>query len=968
MRLRLSSSACLLVGVLLLLAACGSPEFPTSTPVPARDSMPTPVLPSATAVPLEESPAPDPNKPKGFFGLSDLVSAYAVADSNDKTFTPFELKGLSVEQSRFPRIQPALFDREGNLLITFGADAKATLIAGFAFGPAFVSSSATAALKLPRSFLTEARDRIFPPEYGPLSEQERIDFLLDALVAKEREQPNDPDIGYEELSKRIWTGLFPPDGRIPLEVQTYALEVEYITNVLPRGMILDFGFRPDGTIDFERVEQSIAKNGKLGLEIFKRKPNPDHPFPEVIPLEIQPLEKLSERDRIIFSGYSRESDKQTLKRGSVSAIYEEASAIGINAVVVPGDSGAQVFALQCGSPLLVGMLIGSRQRESKETQATVLAMERILKFIEENTGFSMPTKEGERSCPEPEPELRDRLPAAFSDGRYDFTFDPCFLNENCLSNDMDLWSPIFQTVLISTEDPTDISVVESGRAIILGGYVAVISPTVPVAEVSGDIDFQYEHRVLIGETTGSDGTDTSRYEYLAFIGWDSSKSVALFQRPEGVANAHGSTQIPFSVGRSDELKLGHALYSAGAFDFAPFESSPFPILRFASDPAHISGFAPGRSDRFYFQGSGRSQDIGGPLCALRDGTCEVVGFAYTYFDKPREETLSTALTVEFVLDAVKEIACENQVSSLCGERAQNSAVVRAIDTPQTLQDRRDIDILAKDIRPSPSLLLDMHDPDFGAMTRREARIAVWTVADTGGVTESSGVVYRDAFILSEKYVLTASLLPDFWTLSGEELVLDTSDVTSNTVFSDDNASLEARIALLHKFVPESDILQILEDGVSTPDVEILQVVLVRRGEYGYALLERPPLALDPDLFVALPQIAFMEDQAQTNQDIFISFSKNILIRDGTLDRIPLISRGVIIHSEDDSPELLINGFVPEETVGSGIYANCGEKICVAGIVSQTSSNPAIIQTEGLGLSINFILEEIKEKTGIDLSP
>ena len=85
-----------------------------------------------------------------------------------------------------------------------------------------------------------------------------------------------------------------------------------------------------------------------------------------------------------------------------------------------------------------------------------------------------------------------------------------------------------------------------------------------------------------------------------------------------------------------------------------------------------------------------------------------------------------------------------------------------------------------------------------------------------------------------------------------------------------------------------------------------------------------------------------------------------------IDRIKLISPGTIIYSKESSPEFLVNGFISEATLGSAIYTNCGEEICLVGIISRLSPNPDIIQTEGVGLSIDFIFKEIKEKTGIDL--
>ncbi|MFY9458113.1 MAG: hypothetical protein WAP23_04315, partial [Candidatus Spechtbacterales bacterium] len=350
----------------------------------------------------------------------------------------------------------------------FGAAAKATLLGNFVFGPSYISESSAARAVSPGSLSAEERKMIFPQGYELLSPQEKIDLLFKEIVAKSKEQSRALDRDSEAFAKKIWSNLFPPVSvdAIPLETQIYVLEVEYVENVAQRGVILNFGMRPDGAQDYEVLKGSRGSDEKLALEVFERRSNPDHPFPKITPLTIQSFKNLAPHQQLVFYGEKMVANTKTLKRGSISAIYRESSAVAINASVTDGDAGADVFALKCGTPVLIGMLIGSRQGEGKETQARVLGIEEILRFVKDSTGLVVPTHASEGVAVEADPALKERLIAALINGEYDFTFDLCFLKESCLPNEMEQRFPIFQSVWVSPEDPSDIRVVGSGRAIV----------------------------------------------------------------------------------------------------------------------------------------------------------------------------------------------------------------------------------------------------------------------------------------------------------------------------------------------------------------------------------------------------------------------------------------------------------------------------------------------------------------------
>ncbi len=910
------------IGLLLLISACGSPDFPTAKPAPTRApkivSAPTPV-PAPTPTLIQVVPATP--ELKGFFKKEDLIAAYCKGDSSDESFIPFLFTGPGISQSTFPRIQSALLDRDGKVSLVFGAAAKATMLGSFVFGPSYISKSSARAIP-PGLLPAETRKAIFPKEYELLSSQEKIDLLFKAIVAKSKERSSALNLDSEAFAKKIWDNLFPPVsvGTISPELQIYVLEVEYLENVAQRGVILNFGPRPDGTQDYEVLKGSMGADAKLALEVFERRPNPVHPFPKITSLPIQNFDNLALDQSLVFYGEKIGANTQTLKRGSISAIYRESSAVAINASVTDSDSGADVFTLKCGTPRFVGMLLGSREGEGKETHARVLGIEKILRFVKDTTGLVVPTHLNEGIAAEEDPALKERLIAALTDGEYDFTSDLCFLKKNCLHKGMEQWFPIFQTVWVSRENPSDIRVVESGRAMVLGEHVAVISRSAP--------NDQYKYRILWGETREENGSDRSNYEYVELIGFDSTRSVALFTRPSDT-KFPAPNAIPFSLGASKELKALHALYAMGSVDFSSFAFVPFPVLRLANDPAYVAGFAPQRADRFYFQGGGE-EDTGGALCALRDGECEIVGFIYGDFDKPQEETLGTALTVEFVLDAVREIACSNKIRYLCDERDQKLLTAPVSYTPEALGDRKDIIALLKDIYPSSPLLVDMLALDMDSVISSEAQIVAFTADETGKVVEGPGTIYRSSVILSDKYVLTSSsLLPEFG----------------------DDKKFTVRVALLR-----GDL-----------EAELLKVILIDR-ESGYALLERPSSSLDIAPLITKPLRITPERNLQTNQDIFAVFSKADYAFKGVPSRIQMVSPGTIIYAGLGSPEFLVNVFVSEEALGAPIYTNCGEYICLVGMVSRTHAIPDKIQTEGFGLPFAFICKNIKKKTGIDLCP
>lgn len=196
-------------------------------------------------------------------------------------------------------------------------------------------------------------------------------------------------------------------------------------------------------------------------------------------------------------------------------------------------------------------------------------------------------------------------------------------------------------------------------------------------------------------------------------------------------------------------------------------------------------------------------------------------------------------------------------------------------------------------------------------------------------------------------------------------LLDGEKLSDEETFQKIN-EIQRVLARLTDFLERRDVNQFFDDIVGR-----MQILDVERIDWkqGYALLKRstPPLKDQSDLMglrIVRPE------EIPTDTDILISYSQYVfrdVFTGDLLSRLKRVSPGIVVYASESSPVFIINGFATVENLGSGIFTRCGGEYCPVGIVSNTYPiYPDKIQTEGFGLSLEFILEKIKEDTGIDL--
>ncbi len=710
---------------------------------------------------------------------------------------------------------------------------------------------------------------------------------------------------------------------------------------------------PDGLRHEELLGESIAKNDILGLEIFEMSKNSTYPYPSSFDIEISDLRDLSPADRLVFYG------NKNLKRASISSIDYDRGLIAMNGTIAVGNNDAPVFSLRCGKQRLVGFVWTSYGLLGRETEASVRALgtQSVADFIMENTSIDISAQKNTDPCPKPNFALKERLISALSDGLYDLSYDMADL-KNPDFEKLQEFSPQLQNFRVSEDKFEQNRVISSGRALLVDNYVVVVEPL-----IQNDPSPRFSYRLFWGDDMINEHTDESKYENLELIGFDSLKKIALFKRPDNTKFPIPDG-IPFNMGNSDELEIGNVLYSIGASDIS--FNSEFVILQKSVDPASVIGFLPGYDDRFYFQGSmGQGEgDRSTLLFAIRDGELEIVGIFYDRLDDPKDETLGTALTIEFVQKAIAEIKCANlKISCRSPALLVTGGKFSVAFFGQAGKDRDQLISLLKDGSPDESgLLTDIIRPNIKNVSQFERRIIILFYDEDGKIVESSS---GEALILSDEYVLTlASFFPTRIVESGSQKILDTSDVTSNTIPSNKYGNLEARIYLTDEFSLE---LAYRDEPEDKSEIETLKIVIIDR-ENGYALLRRPvsPSA-DPSNVkqTDIPDIAPSE-KLGPNQEILISFSKDIFISKEFFLRSKFVSAGAIIDASPESQIFTFNGFASPQNLGSPIYVKQDGKIILAGIILGNDIwYPEEIRTEGTALSIDFIFQKIKEKTGID---
>lgn len=858
-------------------------------------SQPTNLSPPISTHAPTSAPTSPQEPPINFTSLADILLSYP-NDSIDRSLTPQELyqriSGTDILTSPYPIVLPALFDETENDFVTYGEGTSAILI-----------------------------DRY---------------VLFNSIVI---------------------------NAHTPPSAENYP---QFKDKKVKQGLILQVGLRPDGNPEYEVLHKSVAKNADDYLEIFERNLNPEKQFPAAhIPFPIQTLSELaleSEKESpipLIFYGsrfMPHEDYVLTKKIASVSAVNRAEATIAINGTVTNSDYGGKVFAFRCGRPKLVGIMIGSRQTEGRETEAFVVGIEEILRFLKEKTGITV-TVLSEETCPSQNQRLNERFIEILEDQRYDFSFDLCAL-KNCNPYDITLWTRPFETVYERADDTKSEVLFTKGHAFLIDAYVAVVtpvlySPSLAVSTLKGT----YRHRILWGGTLENKEDEDIQYEYLNFIGVDSASQIALFKRQEGTKFPLPPPLPRLRLGKTNELTFGNVLFTTGIVNASLV--SPKPYLTFSENPATLIGFSRVSSaiSRFYIQSAMRKEDNGQLVSALRDGKWELVGIVYSSLGNQRDETLNTALPIEFFMNAVQEILKAHSLS-LSSKILSDDAIDNHKMNLRVQEGRKQIIALLKDEKLDSSFLLaELLSTDFTSLLVDTYELELMLLNETGKKIEGTNTISQSAIILSDDYILTSSsaissLLPPLFTLSqAGGLVSDTSDITSNLVLAiDKEQATEVRVSA------------VLIDRV-TKEREILEVVLIDR-ENGYALFRRLNPSQNFSLFPKKIGIA-TNSELVTDNKFFIVYSKTLL--DGSLSRVPLLFPGAISYGSSRASEFIVNGFVSKENIGSPIFClNDGAPLLCA-IVGNTSPFVDQIQTEGFAVSIHFIFEKIKQKTDIDLA-
>lgn len=945
-----------LMAVSVFAVSCGGRNDKIPTPPPTPPVSTPPVVEQPTATPNE-------SRPNLFSDLNDLMAAYVGQRPIDQSMTPRALykkmRGDGESSHNFPRIQAVVVDKDGNPVGELGFGGVALPIERFLVAPAM------------------------------------------------------PDIDTSDL---------PP----PLKEKGAR-----------GGVMLTLGERPDGAPDYEIVKRSVARNDKLHFEIFERNPNPRFSFVPALPFEIQDLKDVIPGDPVIFYGYTPGVDGTyypTEKRGTISFARDTHAMIMVDGSFARNDWGAPVFTVQCGVEKLIG-IAGSPVKYGEETQeneAFVFGAREVLKFVEEQTGAHIEVKESKNHCPKADPVARDRAIKALSNGLYDFSYDLCDLKETCGLTKESKWIRPFEEVWVSKKDPAKETVISSGDAFLAGKYVAVPASRAPSARQNPEgLHYNVKYRILWGGSVDGQYSDDPSYEYLTFLGRDNSERVAVFERTSA-SNFPLPIGVPIKVGKSKDLRAGNVLSGIGALDLRSFSGKQTPDYHRRIERFAVLGVSKVDSEYFYVQGQLRSRDNASALCAWRDGECEFVGFLFAplYLYSEGAKILNRALTIEFILNAIRQFS---DVSTSAGT---DYGSTRA----QALEDRVRIIELLKDKKPDvTSLLLDQTHEDISVSLEDRAQISILLFDETGARIKDAPGIDGEALILSDTYLLTSGILfPRPIIVSDQGATQKNPDVTSNTLFTDGKKKFEARIALPHVFLDENEIASLLTDIpliyeilshvsdpayftamdrskrqqfavslanifwrngenefssefvtellknvddplfiqglLSRPDykwfldsitskMDIFDVVLIDR-TYGYALLKKiTPGPLGAGALKKFPVVE--KSHLRTAQEITAAYAQGFF--GSSYRRIGLVSPGTITYTSPDGSLLALNSFVSREIRGAPIYALCDGALCLAGII--TEPYPIFhneVKTEGFAIPLDFVLEKIKEKTGIDL--
>ncbi|OGZ58436.1 MAG: hypothetical protein A3B96_04300 [Candidatus Spechtbacteria bacterium RIFCSPHIGHO2_02_FULL_43_15b] len=684
------------------------------------------------------------------------------------------------------------------------------------------------------------------------------------------------------------------------------------------GLMLVFDVSPSGDFISEVLDASLAKNEKLGIEIFKRNSNSIYPFPKSMPFELGSMEDISLADSVVFYGYTSGIQGEyslTEKRGAVSAIDLESGIFRINGSATVKDPGSPLFTLDCGRQKLSGIVLGSFANTGRESETFVAGINKVAEFFEQETGVAFKTKEPESLCKIENPKLTGALVEKMSDGEYDASFDVAHL-KGFDFEDAFKWVRPFEGVIVNKQNPDVIS--SLGTALLIDDYAVVSASAVKLDPSHSDV---HRYRIVWGDL--EKGGLGNVVEYVEFAGYDSTKSVALFRRTD-TAQFPIPKGLELKIGSSMELKNGveaSVLYAFGFFSISDSER----ISNGANPLAVVSKVSQENAERaFYFQGSISEHEAGAPIFAFRDGELELVGLSHGPMNSSESETLGQALTVEFMLNAVEEIKCANS-NAACG-------VTKSTDFYE----------------PQPRM------PEIAAKI-----VVIASGKDKDG-NDKEELKTGEATILSGKYVITSSeLFPRSGRLVQGNFEEDKSDIRANTIRIADN-DISIRILMFRDFLYLDEIGSLSDMKVDEYDetykMEILKVILVDR-ENGYALLERgdPKLGVSADIPIYQGLYSDLD---------FITTHLEIISENGKPRFVEVTTHGRVTYSRSANSAFIFSGFV-HENLGAPVHDRESGKLI--GIISRGDPEFAKqINTEGFGLSMQFIKEKIKQKTGINI--
>lgn len=815
---------------------------------------------------------------------------------------------------------------------------------------------------------------------------------------------------------------------------------------LTAGMALKFSAgSPGGRPEFEILGESLGSSKHLVLEIFERVGKPVRPYPAFLPFGIQDLgnkenPEISASNDFIFLGRNQAGLNTALHRmryltqktASISSIDYERSIFAINGTVTGGDFAAPILLSECGTQKLVGLVAGSYAGIGAEKEAFGIETEKAIGFFEEITGVEIQTRRMQAICPEPDPVLTERLAALLVDGLPDSSYDLSYLTR-AVENMDNWWVRPFESIIPPKKNGENQErIVGRSLAFLVDKYVGV-----PTSSLSFPIE-EKEYRILWGGKFDGNETDPVEYEYLEFKGYDDTRQFALFLRLEdtGFPLPEG---LPFLAGSANLLEVKDVLYKVGTVDFGLFAPGiPYPIQQ-SLDPAFVIGFSGEDAELLEFESNLSKEEIGAAIFELIDGVPHVAGFFYAPLNDWGTETQGSALSIEFVLNAVKEITCRDP--SLSCLDLTSSLYKRKIPSRE-IQARRDryqiIQLLGRAQLDSLPLMTDLLKPDAGALSKYGGRIVIFFVDETGALIAGTPAMEGETTFLSKEYALTtASLFPRFTTQSEKGFGQEAEYAASNILFESSRGNrVEVRIGVVDKFSTEPEMFELIQDipfisevrnrlenpsflkdmerlelasfaislenifhrhngtrfaeelerireypalvkyFLGRPDVQRffdntaaqMQILNVERIDWkqGYALLRRssPPLRNQSDLRGLR---ILKPEEIPADKSILISHTQYVFRTGDLMPRLSRVSPGFVAYASETSPVFIINGFASMKNLGSSIFTRCGEGYCPVGIVERAYPiNPDKIQTEGFGLSLDFILKQIKEDTGIDL--